>query len=152
MKNSRPGSRISFLPGFAIAVSATLFALNGFAGKDHPAASTADQFSEALKQADETAVRSLLDEHVLIFESGNVESSLEEYASHHMSADMKFMSDIEKEVVSRTLIEEGDITVINTHYRMHGSYGGKPYDKVSLETLVLRKIAGTWKIVHVHWS
>ena len=47
----------------------------------------ADSLYMALKSADEDVIREILDPGVLIFESGGVESSLKEYASHHMGAD-----------------------------------------------------------------
>ena len=116
------------------------------------ATEVADQFGQALKESNETTIRDLLDENVLIFESGSVESSLEEYASHHMSADMSFMQDIEKEIITRSVVENGDIVVISTKYRMFGTYKDQNFDKTSLESLVLKKTDGTWKIVHIHWS
>ena len=97
-------------------------------------------------------MRSLLDENVLIFESGAVESSLAEYAAHHLGADITFMSNMNKEILSRNVYEDGDMTVVSTRYRMHGSYNGRDFDQVSSETLVLRKSLDGWKIVHIHWS
>jgi ketosteroid isomerase-like protein len=119
---------------------------------DDGAIEAVERFGQALKDSNETVVRELLDENVLIFESGNVESSLEEYASHHMSADMAFMKDIEKEVISRSIMGNGDTVVISTKYRMFGSYKGRAFDKPSMETLVLHRKNGGWKIVHIHWS
>ena len=116
------------------------------------ATEVADQFGQALKESNETTIRDLLDENVLIFESGSVESSLEEYASHHMSADMSFMQDIEKEIITRSVVENGDIVVISTKYRMFGTYKDQNFDKTSLESLVLKKTDGTWRIVHIHGS
>lgn len=115
-------------------------------------AAAADLFGQALKAGNEAAVRSLLDENVLIFESGNVESSLAEYASHHMAADFAFMAGMEKEVLSRRVFADGDMAVVSTRYRMYGSYKGKDYDQVSSETLVMEKNAMGWKILHIHWS
>jgi len=117
-----------------------------------PPGDVADQFSQALKNHDEVTIRALLDENVLIFESGGVESSLEEYASHHMSADMAFMEGMEKEITCRTVQDNGDMAVVSTQYRMFGSYKGKDYDRTSLETLVLKRTESGWKIVHIHWS
>ena len=69
------------------------------AGSAPSALEFATQFSEALDKGDEQTVKSLLATDVLIYEGGGVESSLEEYASHHLSADMKFLSRMNREVI-----------------------------------------------------
>jgi hypothetical protein len=35
---------------------------------------------------------------------------------------------------------------------MTGTYKEKPIDRVTAETMVLRRIGKQWKIVHIHWS
>jgi ketosteroid isomerase-like protein len=35
---------------------------------------------------------------------------------------------------------------------MKGAYKGKPVDRLTTETMVLRKTPDGWRIVHVHWS
>ena len=59
----------------------------------------ADGLHQALSQGDVDRVHELLDPGVLIFESGGVEQSLEEYASSHMHSDMEFMKEIERELL-----------------------------------------------------
>jgi hypothetical protein len=118
----------------------------------HPAQEAANLFAAAMKQGDSELVHQVLDTNVLIFESGNIESSLEEYASHHLEADIAFMEDIDKEIISQTLIEDSNLVIISTSYRMFGTYKDQEFDKTSLETLVLRQMHDGWKIVHIHWS
>lgn len=122
------------------------------AGEARSAVSVADQFKQALHAADAAAVRETLSENVLIFESGKVESSLEEYASHHMAADMAFMKEMEASILSRTVFEDEAMATVSTVYHLKGTYRGKSLDEKSSETLVMRKINGAWKIVHIHWS
>ena len=112
----------------------------------------ADRFDAAIGSGDQDAVRSLLHESVLIYEGGKVEASLEEYAAHHMQADMAYMAGIDREILSRTVFEDNGIAVVTTQYRMTGMYKDQPVDRIALETLVMRDIGEGWKIVHVHWS
>jgi len=137
---------------FAILLVFTLPLSQLSADDDTSAALIADQFDQAIKDGDTEAVRNILHDDVLIFESGNVEASLEEYASHHLQADISFMSGMQKEVISRNIFQEGDIAVVSTQYKMRGEYKGRLFDKISMETLVLKKSGSDWKIVHVHWS
>lgn len=123
-----------------------------FGGAPTTPATVADALHAALLAADEASVRSLLAEDVLIFESGGVERSLEEYASHHMHADMAFTKGTERELLERTERSSGDLAVVNSRSRMSGTFRDQPVDLDSNETLVLSRASGEWKIVHIHWS
>ena len=112
----------------------------------------ADQFDQAIKDGNTDLMRKILDDNVLIYEAGKVEASLEEYASHHMEADIAFMSQMEKTVLSRKAFEHDDMAVVSTQYKMRGDYKGRFIDKITMETLVLKKYDGAWKVIHIHWS
>lgn len=112
----------------------------------------ADGLHAALVAGDESAVRQLLAENVLIYESGGVEASLEEYAQHHMHADMTFMKSVQREILNRQVFDGGDQAVVTTRARLTGSYKDRPVDVDSTETLVLAQAQGTWKVTHIHWS
>lgn len=126
----------------------TTFAQSG----EHSPEAVADSFYTAIAGGDETEVRSLLDPSVLIFESGNVESSLDEYASHHMHSDMKFMANMTRETVNRQVMEEGSLAVVTTQSKISGRYDDRPLRLNSTETLVMEKGENGWQIRHIHWS
>jgi ketosteroid isomerase-like protein/uncharacterized membrane protein len=119
---------------------------------DHPASQAAAKLSQAIAAGDVEQLRKLLAPDVLIFESGNVESSLAEYESHHMQSDMAFMKAMNIEVESRHVFDSGDTAIVVTLSRIHGMYKEKELDLSSTETLVMKNIVGQWKIVHIHWS
>ena len=89
---------------------------------------------------------------VLIFESGGMESSLVEYEGHHMPADMAFMKAMQREVTSQRVLDLGESATVVTRSRIHGMYKDQNVDLKSTETLVMRKVGGQWKIIHIHWS
>ena len=72
---------------------------------------TVVRFLAALRAGDYETVLGLLDPQVIVYESGSVEHSRDEYAAHHMKADAEF-----------------------------------------LKSMVLRRTAEGWRIVHIHWS
>jgi len=125
-------------------------ALAGFETSE--AEAVADNLHAALVAGDEEGVRNCLAASVLVFESGGVESSLEEYASHHMHADMEFMQGIEREILSRDTWADGDQAVVSTRSRLSGTYKQRPVSLNSTETLVIRQTADGPRIVHIHWS
>ena len=71
---------------------------------------------KALASGDSVTALELLAEDVVIYESGGVEASREEYRSYHLPADMAFASSTEREV-----------TVERSGKRKRGM-GAKPFD------------------------
>ena len=117
-----------------------------------PAAAVVDKFHGALGRGDTKAALAFLDERVMIFESGGVERSKAEYASHHLAADAAFTQAVPSKIVRRTGDAVGNIAWIATEGRATGTYKSKPVDQLTTETMVLRRIGGVWKITHIHWS
>lgn len=119
---------------------------------NHPASLLATNFANAIATGAIDTLRSVVAADVMIFESGGIESSLAEYERHHMPADMAFMKAMRREVLSRQVIDSGDSATVATRSRIHGVYKGREIDQTSTETLVMKRVNGEWKIVHIHWS
>ena len=107
---------------------------------------------EAMSAGDAKRVQNALDPKVLIMEGGNVERSRAEYAGHHLPADLTFMKAINYKLERQTGDTVGDLAWVASEARLNGTREGKPIDLVSTETLVLKKAAAGWKVVHIHWS
>lgn len=126
---------------------------------DHPHDATEDAplavaqaLQAALSAGDVGTVEALLDPQVLILESGAAERSRAEYAAHHMKSDMAFLKDTQYTLLRQTGDRVGDLAWVASEARITGRAGGNPVALMSTETLVLRKTAEGWGIVHVHWS
>ena len=115
-------------------------------------AAIADQLYQAIRSGDSDTVRTLLAADVLIFESGNAETSLEEYAGHHMPADTAFLATMDKTLFLQQVTAGRDMAVISSKSRLSGFYQDTEQDIISTETLVLQRTNGVWQVVHVHWS
>jgi mono/diheme cytochrome c family protein/ketosteroid isomerase-like protein len=112
----------------------------------------AQALHDALSDGDAARVQGLLDSRVMIMEGGNVERSLEEYAGHHLPADLKFMKGVTYKLERQTGDSSGDLAWVASEATLAGSSDGKPVALISTETLVLKNVAGRWKVVHIHWS
>lgn len=121
-----------------------------FAAK--PAAAVVDRFHAALRRGDTRAAAALLSADALIFESGGVERSKAEYASHHLAADAAFAAATSQKTTRQSGSAIGDVAWIATEGTTTGKYKDRVIDSVSTETMVLRRTNGAWKIVHIHWS
>ncbi len=115
-------------------------------------AAVVDRFHAALKRADTSSALALLAKDALIFEGGGVERSKAEYAAHHLAADAAFSKAVPGTVSRRSGSAIGDVAWIATEGQATGKYKGQAVDRVTTETMVLRRTAGSWKIVHIHWS
>ena len=116
------------------------------------AARTVDAFHAALRRGDTRSASNMLAGDVLIFEGGGVERSKAEYASHHLGADAAFTQAVPSVMTRRSGNAVGAMAWIASEGRTTGTYNGKLVDRVTAETMVLRRIGREWKIVHIHWS
>ena len=123
-----------------------------FNGLNHQAAQTVIDFHKAINSGDAEKVKALLAAAVLIYEGGGVESSAEEYASHHLSADIEFLSNMNITSLEHRIEGTSDMAVSVSRSQLKGSYKDKSIDMKTMETIVLKKFGEHWKIIHIHWS
>ena len=117
-----------------------------------PAAAVVDAFHAALRRGDTRTALSHLAENALIYEAGGVERGRQEYAAHHLGADSAFAQAVPGTVTRRSGEAVGNVAWIATEGRTTGTYKDKAVDRVTTETMVLRRVGRAWKIVHIHWS
>lgn len=115
-------------------------------------AAAVEGFHSALAAGKREEALRWLDSRVVIFESGGAEMSRDEYAGHHLGGDMEFVSAVETDVIDRQAHSEGDAAWVLTRTRTTGRFRDRDVDVDGVETMVLRRTGGQWRIVHVHWS
>lgn len=157
-------SRTALALALSVAVlsAAPAFAQDHAHGPDHAAGSVAaaavdaasavDAFHAALKTGNTAAALALLAPDVMIFEEGGAERSREEYASHHLGSDAAFAAASEATVARRSGWADGDIAWITSEGRTTGQFNGRAVDRLTTETMVLKRHADGWRIHHIHWS
>jgi ketosteroid isomerase-like protein len=116
------------------------------------AARVVDAFHAALAKNDPNAALALLADNALIFEGGYVERSKAEDASHHLAADAAFASAVPSKLVRRSASADGDTVWVASETRTTGRFKDKAVDRLSTESMVVKKEATGWRIVHIHWS
>jgi ketosteroid isomerase-like protein len=139
----------------ALVLSPAALGLQVLAGQDHPRSSapeTVHAFHAALAAGDSATALSLLALDVVIFESGGVEASRDEYRSHHLPADMEFAQSVSREITSERSGSAGDVAWMLTESHSTGTFRERPIDVRGVETMLLRHTADGWRIVHIHWS
>jgi ketosteroid isomerase-like protein/mono/diheme cytochrome c family protein len=123
----------------------------GGASADTPEAAV-DGFLKALAAGDAKTAEHWLASDVLIYESGGVESSRDEYVAHHMQADMEFLAKAKTERLENAANGGPWISWVTSRSRVSGKSDGKAVDLFSTETMVLKREDQGWRIAHIHWS
>lgn len=123
----------------------------GVSSEAAEAASVVDAFHAALKAGDTSAALLLLAPDVMIFEEGGAERSRDEYASHHLASDA-FAAASDAAVSRRSGWADGDVAWITSEGRTTGQFNGRAVDRLTTETMVLKRHADGWRIHHIHWS
>ena len=111
-----------------------------------------NEYHAAVASGDMAKALSLLSPAVQIFESGYVEQSKDEYAGHHLPADVAFAKTTSRKVVKGTERIGGNLGVVIQQTDTQGTHQGKPVHLVGTETAVLDKQGDGWVITHFHWS
>lgn len=106
----------------------------------------------ALVSGDATLMLRVLADDVLIYESGQAEYSAQEYASHHMPYDMKFMQAMSRKVLESQIQIHGSSALATQRSQLTGNYRNKAKDVLSNQSLWLEKQDEQWRINHIHWS
>jgi len=121
-------------------------------GLDSDAAQVVTKFHQALRSQDSEAIGQLLSADVLIYESGKAERSLEEYAAGHMKADMRYLAQIKSKLIEHQVNVSGDIAISTARFENTRMVAGRERVNISMETIVVSKVDGQWRITHIHWS
>jgi ketosteroid isomerase-like protein len=153
----RPLTVFAFLLSFSAVVSAHGDEKHNeesqyFSGTDSDAATLVLKFHKALETGNGDLAASLLADDVLIFEGKGVERSAQEYASHHMLSDMKYLSQMQIEIIEHHVKENGTHAISLSRSLVKGQYKGKEVNHIGNETIGLEKLNDDWKITHIHWS
>ena len=146
---------MSWLLAIVLAHSTAVAATNSPISIDppaRPAATVVDKFHAALKSGDGKAALALLDDRLVVFESGGAELSKAEYQAMHLDADMEFTKAVEEITNRRSGHAQGNIAWIESEGRTSGNFRGKAVDRATTETMILKRSGGHWRIVHIHWS
>ncbi len=123
-----------------------------FIGSQSDPGKVVSRFHDALKSGNKHIVLELLADDVMIYEGGKVERSAAEYANHHMEADMKYLSVMQSKLIEHQVINNGNLAISSSRSQVKGEHKGVVVERISMETIVLKKSKGLWKIFRVHWS
>lgn len=113
---------------------------------------TANVFRSALLDGNTGGALSLLSPDVLVYGDGKESGSRDAYASGQLKQDIATLSTYDIEVLSQKSDVQDNIAWISTRLRMLGKSVENSGQHHATETMVLRRSAAGWQIVHLHRS
>lgn len=139
------------LAGWGLALLLAL-AVPPAAAQSQAPSEVVDAFHFALKSGDRRKALELLAADITIFEQGRVERSRTEYAKTHLAEDIAFASATQRTVARRSSRLLGNSAWVLSINRTRGKFRNRAVDFTTDETMVLARVGGKWRIVHIHWS
>lgn len=112
---------------------------------------TVTTFHRALVTGDSGAAIALLSPDLTVLESGSIET-MEEYRSHHLSADIAFARAVPSVAGRMRAVVTGDVAWVSSTSTTQGEYRGRKIDSAGAELMVLSRSDGRWRIRAIHWS
>ena len=111
-------------------------------------------FDRAFVSKDLDTLSSFYHPDVTIFEGGGVNNGWVDYRDHHIGPEMKTYENLQFEhrQVAVHLLNGGGVAYVTSEYALKARVAGKDVDTGGLESLVLIKVSGAWKIRHSHTS
>lgn len=108
-------------------------------------------FHEALASGDGERALSLLTDRARVLEGGGVETR-DEYADHHLPADMAFAQAVTRERGDVEIVVRGDVAWAVSTSRAVGTWRERSIDSRTAELVVLERRPQGWRISAIHWS
>ncbi len=113
---------------------------------------TANVFRSALLDGSTGTALSLLSPDVLVYGDGEESGSRDAYASGRLKQDIATLATYYVEVLSQKSDVQDNIAWVSTRLRLLGKSTENSAQHHGTETMVLRRSAAGWQIVHLHRS
>ena len=111
-------------------------------------------YDRAFVSKDLDRLSSFYHPEVTIFEGGGTNNGWVDYRDHHIGPEMNGFENLEFEHrnVVVHLLDGGGAAYVTSEYALKARVAGKDVDSGGLETLVMVRMGGAWKIRHSHTS
>jgi ketosteroid isomerase-like protein len=148
-------TRFAFLPLACAVALVGMVAPRDAAAQDSPdqmaVAEVVSSFHAALNEGRAEDALALLAEDAVVLEGGGQETR-EEYAAHHLDADIAFATAVERVRGDLTVVVQGDVAWAMSTSRTTGEVRGREIDSRGGELMVLSRTSDGWVIRSISWS
>lgn len=113
-----------------------------------------DRESEAFRKGDLAGVSACweTEETSSVIESGEANWGWADYRDHHLKHELTVMKITKQERTNLRIVAGVDMALATFELRLQGTYEKRAFDMKGMQSVVLRRRDGAWRIVHVHVS
>lgn len=113
-----------------------------------------DRESEAFRKGDLPGVAACweTEETSSVIESGEANWGWTDYRDHHLKHELTEMRITKHERTNLRVVAGSDMALATFELRLQGTYEKRAFDMKGIQSVVLRRRGGVWRIVHVHMS
>jgi hypothetical protein len=104
-----------------------------------------------LSTGDTAGINELLAPDLRVLEGGTVEN-LQEYLSHHLSADIEFAKAVKEKRNPFSYRCIGDVAWLVSTSTATGNFNGRDINSDGAELLILSRTQKDWQLRAIHWS
>jgi ketosteroid isomerase-like protein len=139
----------------ALAVG-VLIAFGGFflamAGQDAGFSAALEKYNTAFKNKDVETVKNLLAPDVLLYEHSVRNDGLQDVFENHLKPEILEFEDLKLEFSDLRVTPGGTLVLVTRQYTVQGTLRGREINARGNETMVWKKVDGSWKTAHIHYS
>lgn len=111
-----------------------------------------EKYEQAFRSKDVDTVKSLLAQDVLLYEHSVRNDGLQDVFENHLKPEITEFQDLQLDFSDVRLTPGTDLALVTRQYRVRGKLRERTIDASGNETMVWKKVAGSWKIIHIHYS
>ena len=111
-----------------------------------------ERYNRAFRGKDVNTVRELLADDVLLFEHSVRNVGLEDVFENHLKPEITEFRDMTLEFADVRITADTNVALVTRQYKLQGIFRGRDVTASGNETMVWKKVSGTWKLAHIHYS
>ena len=111
-----------------------------------------EKYEQAFRSKDVETVKGLLAPDVLLYEHSVRNDGLQDVFENHLKPEILEFQDLQLGFSDVRITPGTDLALVTRQYRVRGKLGERTIDATGNETMVWKKVAGSWKIAHIHYS
>jgi ketosteroid isomerase-like protein len=77
---------------------------------------------------------------------------LQDAFENHLKPEILEFKDLQLDYLDTRLTASADLALVTRQYRVRGKLGERVIDSTGNETIVWKKVSGSWKVAHIHYS
>ena len=136
----------------AVAFMIALAGLPAAEAQDADLNQAIERYNRAFKAKDVETIKTLLAPEVLLYEHSVRNDGLQDVFENHLKPEIVEFENLQLDFSDLRVTPGADLALVTRQYKISGRLRGRDISAGGNETMVWRRKATEWKIVHIHYS